>query len=78
MKTALPRHFVASAETVAIGASAGGIDALFALFEGLRTPFRGSVMAVLHLPEDHESRLVQVFSSRLQVDVQEARPGAPV
>jgi two-component system chemotaxis response regulator CheB len=36
------------------------------------------VLTVLHLPEDHESRLAQVFASRLGVAVQEARPGAPV
>lgn len=78
MKTELPTSFSARVDTVAIGASAGGIDALFTLFEGLQAPFRGSVVTVLHLPEDHESRLVQVFASRLQVDVQEARPSAPV
>ena len=78
MKTSLPRGFRASVETVAIGASAGGIDALFTLLGGLQAPFRGSVVMVLHLPEDHESRLVEVFASRLAIDVLEAQPGAPV
>ena len=78
MKTSLPRDFRASVETVAIGASAGGIDALFAVLGGLRPPFRGSVVAVLHLPEDHESRLAEVFAARLAIDVEEAQPGAPV
>ncbi|MCG2594305.1 chemotaxis protein CheB [Ramlibacter sp. XY19] len=78
MRTTLPRNFSASVEAVAIGASAGGIDALFTLLGGLQAPFRGSVMIVLHLPEDHESRLVEVFASRLAIDVQEAQPGAPV
>ena len=78
MKTSLPRGFRASVETVAIGASAGGIDALFTVLGGLKAPFRGSVVVVLHLPEDHESRLVEVFSSRLAIAVEEAQPGAPI
>jgi len=78
MRTSLPRNFRASVETVAIGASAGGIDALFTVLAGLQAPFRGSVVIVLHLPEDHESRLVEVFASRLSIDVREAQPGAPV
>lgn len=78
MKTALPEGFSASVEAVAIGASAGGIDALFELFEGLEAPFRGTVVTVLHLPNDHESRLVEVFSNRLGLPVLEAQPGAPV
>jgi len=78
MRTTLPRNFSASVEAVAIGASAGGIDALFTLLGDMRPPFRGSVLIVLHLPEDHESRLVEVFASRLGVDVREAQPGAAV
>ena len=66
------------AAAVAIGASAGGIDALFTLFEGLRAPLRASVVTVLHLPADHESRLVEVFTARLALPFEEARPGAPV
>ena len=78
MKRALPSRFDFAAEAVAIGASAGGIDALFLLLEGLQPPMHAPVMIVLHLPEDHESRLVEVFSSRLAVPVQEAPPHAPV
>jgi two-component system chemotaxis response regulator CheB len=33
---------------------------------------------VLHLPDQHDSRLVQVFGNRLQAPVQEAEPHAPV
>lgn len=64
------------AELVAIGASAGGIDALFELLGQLRPGFAGTVVAVLHLPEDHESRLAEVFGARLGLPVQEAQPGA--
>ncbi|MBC5784417.1 chemotaxis protein CheB [Ramlibacter sp. USB13] len=77
MKTALPKRFAFAAEAVAIGASAGGIDALFTLLDDLQPPMAAPIIIVLHLPEDHESRLVQVFAQRTRVPVHEAQPGAP-
>lgn len=78
MRNALPPDFAFAADAVAIGASAGGIDALFTLFDGLQPPVHAPVMIVLHLPEDHESRLVEVFSHRLRLPVREAQPHGPV
>ncbi len=78
MMRSLPKGFAASVETVAIGASAGGIDALLTLLGDLQAPFRGSVVVVLHLPSDHESRLAEVFTRRLGLPVEEAQSGAPV
>jgi two-component system chemotaxis response regulator CheB len=78
VKRDLPPGFSRAVEAVAVGASAGGIDALFILLEGLQAPFRGTVLAVLHLPEDHDSKLAEVFSSRFGLPVEEARPHAPV
>ena len=78
MRTEVPEDFRFPAEAVAIGASAGGIDALFVLLGALRPPLPCPVMVVLHLPDDHQSRLVQVFAARLSVPVQEAQPHAPV
>jgi two-component system, chemotaxis family, protein-glutamate methylesterase/glutaminase len=78
MKTALPSGFAYAADAVAIGASAGGIDALLLLLGGLQPPLAAPVIVVLHLPEDHESKLVEVFTTRLKVPVEEARPHAPV
>ena len=60
MRRGLPERFSFAAEAVAIGASAGGIDALFTLLEPLHGPVRPAIIVVLHLPEQHESRLVQV------------------
>jgi two-component system, chemotaxis family, protein-glutamate methylesterase/glutaminase len=77
MKQQLPEDFAWSAEAVVIGASAGGIDALFVLLEGLDAA-RAPIVSVLHLPEDHHSRLVEVFAHRLRLPVQEAQPHAPV
>jgi len=78
MNTLLPAQFEFRAQAVAIGASAGGIDALLTLFDDLPPHMRASIVTVLHLPEHHESRLVQVFANRLQVPVEEAQPHAPV
>ena len=78
MKRALPAGFRFEAQAVVIGASAGGIDALLLLLEALRPPLAVPVVVVLHLPDDHESRLAEVFGHRLRVPVQEAGPHGPV
>jgi two-component system chemotaxis response regulator CheB len=74
----LPPDFAFRARAVAIGASAGGIDALFALLDGLQPPLAVPILTVLHLPDDKESRLIEVFTKRLAMPVAEARPHAPV
>ena len=66
------------ADAVVIGASAGGIEALFALLGGLPAGFRLPVIVVLHLREDRESRLAEIFQPRLRVPVREAQAHAPV
>lgn len=62
-------------QAVAIGASAGGIDALFAMLGGLSGDRLPPVVIVLHLPPGHESRLPEIFGARLRLQVSEARPG---
>ena len=59
-------------EAVVIGASAGGVDALMVLLAGLPADWRLPVVTVLHLPEQHESRLAEVFRTRLALRVSEA------
>jgi two-component system, chemotaxis family, protein-glutamate methylesterase/glutaminase len=75
---ALTDTFTWDADAVAIGASAGGIDALFALFEGLPRGYRLPLIVVLHVPEAHESRLAEVFGPRLALPVREAAARAHV
>ena len=65
-------------ELVAIGASAGGIDALLALLARLPAGWRLPIVVVLHLPEDHQSRLPAVFGDHTHLAVQEAMDKAPV
>jgi two-component system chemotaxis response regulator CheB len=78
MKTQVPKGFAFDADAVAIGASAGGIDALLALLQDLDPPAHAAIVTVLHLPEQHESRLAQVFGNRTRLPVEEAQPHAPV
>jgi two-component system chemotaxis response regulator CheB len=78
MKQQVPEDFSFQADAVAIGASAGGIDALFTLLKDLEPPVPAALVLVLHLPEQHESRLAQVFGNRTRLPVEEAQPHAPV
>jgi two-component system chemotaxis response regulator CheB len=78
MMRALPESLRFEADAVALGASAGGIDALFALLAGLRPPLDAALIVVLHLPQQHDSLLPQLFANRTALPVQEAQPNAEV
>jgi two-component system chemotaxis response regulator CheB len=60
-------------EAVVIGASAGGFEALLAVLSGLPAAYPMPLVAVLHLPDNHESRLAELFGYRLALQVREAR-----
>jgi len=60
-------------EAVVIGASAGGFEALLAILKGLPATFPMPLVAVLHLPDNHESKLAELFGYRLSLQVREAR-----
>lgn len=65
-------------ECLAIGASAGGIDALLRLLPGLGPRFRFPVVIVLHVPEDRDSRLAEVFQQHLAMPVLQAQDKEPL
>jgi two-component system, chemotaxis family, protein-glutamate methylesterase/glutaminase len=66
---------------VAIGASAGGVEALGALLQQLPEGFLPSIVVVLHLPPDRPSLLAELLQARCRLPVREAldkeqlRPG---
>jgi two-component system chemotaxis response regulator CheB len=60
-------------EAVVIGASAGGFEALLAILTGLPSTYPMPLVVVLHLPDNHESRLAELFDYRLALQVREAR-----
>ena len=59
-------------EAVVIGASAGGVYALLALLADLPRSFRLPVIVVLHLPENRDSQLTEIFQYRLPIAVRQA------
>lgn len=67
-----------SVRAVVIGASAGGVAALFEVLGGLPKGFEPPVLCVLHLPGDRPSQLAEVLQQRLQRPVREACDKEPV
>lgn len=65
-------------EALVIGASAGGIDALLRILPALPAPCPFPVVALLHLPEDRDSRLAEVFRQHLAMPVLQAEDKAPL
>jgi two-component system chemotaxis response regulator CheB len=65
-------------ELVVIGGSAGGIDALLALLPALPSGFTLPVVCILHLPPDRDSRLAELFGSRVLLPVREAADKEPI
>jgi len=59
-------------DAVIIGGSAGGLDAMLRLLSGLPAAYRLPLVALLHLPDNVDSRLADVFRARLAIPVEEA------
>lgn len=60
-------------DAIVMGASAGGVSALLTVLGMLPDGFRIPVICVLHLPDDRESHLAEVFARKLRRPVCEAR-----
>lgn len=78
MKRHLPSSIRKRVDAVVLGASAGGIDALSVLLHDLPVGWRLPMAVVLHLPEDHESHLAEIFSQRLSIPAHEANDKMPL
>ncbi|MFJ3451602.1 chemotaxis protein CheB [Pseudomonas sichuanensis] len=63
---------------VVIGASAGGVSALFSVLGALPEGFAIPVLCVLHLPDNRHSQLAEVLQRRLHRPVREACDKAPI
>jgi two-component system chemotaxis response regulator CheB len=63
---------------VAIGASAGGVEALLVLLPALPAGLRIPVFVVLHLPREQPSLLVEIFAPRCALRVVEAEDKMPI
>lgn len=60
-------------KAIVIGASAGGISALQDILTGLPADFGLPIIVLLHLPENRESKLVELFAHFIKMPVREAR-----
>ncbi len=63
---------------VGIGASAGGLDALVALFRALDASFDGAVVVVQHLAATGRSHLPDILAREARLPVVEAADGMPL
>ncbi|UFQ97894.1 chemotaxis protein CheB [Pseudomonas wenzhouensis] len=68
-------------QALLIGASAGGVEALLGLLDGLPADYRLPVVCLLHVPDRNDSLLADLLQRRLQLTAKEAedkeylRPG---
>jgi two-component system, chemotaxis family, protein-glutamate methylesterase/glutaminase len=65
-------------EAIAIGASAGGVEALSAVLPALNQSCRVPTFVVVHLPRERPSLLSQLFASKCSLAVVEALDKQPI
>jgi two-component system, chemotaxis family, protein-glutamate methylesterase/glutaminase len=65
-------------DVVAIGASAGGVEALHVLVEALPVDFLAAVLIVQHMDPRHRSMLAGLLARRCRLRVKQATNGEPV
>ena len=63
---------------IAIGASAGGVEALGILLRALPATCRAAVVVVLHLAPGRSSQLPQLYAERCQLPLREAQDKEPL
>ena len=63
---------------LALGASAGGVEALSRILRALPADWPVAVLVVLHLPRDRPSLLVELFAPRCAVRLAEATDKLPI
>lgn len=68
----------AGVEAIVVGASAGGIDAMSVVLPAISEVFAGAVFAVLHLPRERPSLLVEIFAPKCRLAVREAEDKEPI
>ena len=63
---------------IAIGASAGGVEALGIVLRALPATCRAAVVVVLHLAPGRSSQLPQLYAERCQLPLREAQDKEPL
>lgn len=67
-----------SIKAVAIGASAGGVQALLQILPALPADYPLPILIVVHVPPDRNNALVPLFASKCLVQVKEAEDKEPM
>ncbi|MDB5806650.1 MAG: chemotaxis protein CheB [Betaproteobacteria bacterium] len=65
-------------DAIVIGTSAGGIEALGVLLPALPATLKAAVLVVIHLPRDRPSLLIEIFTKRCALRVEEAEDKKPI
>jgi len=63
---------------VAIGASAGGLEAMRTLLKNLKGPLQAALVLVTHLPADKKSHMAEILSGLTALPVREAQELTPL
>lgn len=63
---------LAAVDAIVLGASAGGVEALLAIVAQLPASFALPLVAVVHIPQNRLSQLVNVLGARARIAVREA------
>lgn len=63
---------------VAVGASAGGLEAIEAFFSGLASDSGMAFIVIQHLSPDYKSLMVEILSKKTRMKVHRAEDGMPV
>jgi two-component system, chemotaxis family, protein-glutamate methylesterase/glutaminase len=67
-----------SAEAIAIGASAGALEALSVILPSLPAAYGLPVFVVVHVPPDKKSILAELFQAKCSIKVHEAEDKEPI
>jgi two-component system, chemotaxis family, protein-glutamate methylesterase/glutaminase len=67
-----------SVKAVAIGASAGAVQALLTILPALPTQFPCAVLVVVHVPPDRDNALAPLLQSKCKLLVKEAEDKEPI
>lgn len=65
-------------EAIAIGASAGGVEAVGHLLQAIPRDFQPAILIVLHLPSDRITLLPKIYSKKCARPVKEAEDKEPI
>lgn len=77
-KKPVSQNLAAPSLYVAVGASAGGLEAIEAFFSGMASDSGMAFVVIQHLSPDYKSLMVEILSKKTRMKVHRAEDGMPV